>query len=126
MPKANFPGVWCDSSGGTATCHCKSGGTCSFSIAVDTTAQDAWDAIVGRMQDIYPAITSDNVRIDYDWSGIGFSGDPNGPDVAPLTTVTLVNVQFRPITLMLFGGTLPIPASSYSLTMEDADGDFSN
>lgn len=126
VPISNFPGVTCTSSGGTASCTCKSGGTCSFSVAVDTTAQDAWDDIVGRMRQIYPAIESDDVRVDYDWSGLGYAGDPNGPDVAPLITVSLQNMQFQPVTLLLFGGTIAIPDSAYSLTMEDGDGDFSN
>ena len=126
VPVANFPGVTCTSSGGVASCTCKSGGTCSFAVTIDTAAQDAWDDVVGRMQQIYPAVQSDDVQIDYDWSGLGFAGDPNGPDVAPLVTVTLNNMQFQPLTLLLFGGTISIPESSYALTMEDADGDFSN
>ncbi|MFN2098453.1 TadE/TadG family type IV pilus assembly protein [Altererythrobacter sp. MF3-039] len=123
---ADFPGVTCTSSGGVASCTCKPGGTCNFSVAVDTAAQEDWNRLVGRMRQIYPAIQSDNVRIDYDWSGLGYSGDPNGPDVAPLTTVSLQNMQFQPLTLLLFGGTIGIPDSAYSLTMEDGDGDFSN
>lgn len=124
VPESDFGGVYCESSGGTASCTCKV--SCPFSTTVDVDAQDAWDKIVGRMQQIYPAIQSDNVRIDYDWSGLGFAGDPNGPDVAPLTTVTLKDMQFQPLTLLLFGGTIDIPESSYALTMEDGDGDFSN
>lgn len=123
---ADFPGVTCISSSGTASCTCKTGGTCNFSVTVDAAAQADWNRLVGRMRQIYPAIQSDNVRIDYDWSGLGYSGDPNGPDVAPLTTVTLQNMQFQPLTLLLFGGTIGIPESSYSLTMEDGDGDYSN
>lgn len=126
VPIANFPGVTCTSTGGTASCTCKAGGTCSFSTTIDSDAQDDWDALVSRMQAIYPAITSDNLQIDYDWSGLGFAGDPNGPDVAPLTTVTLKNVTFQPILTVLFGGTVSIPESSYSLTMEDGQGEFSN
>lgn len=123
---ADFPGVTCTSTGGTASCTCKAGGTCNFSVTVDAAAQADWNRLVGRMRQIYPAIQSDNVRIDYDWSGLGFSGDPNGPDVAPLTTVSLQNMQFEPVTLALFGGTIGIPESAYSLTMEDGDGTFSN
>ena len=119
-----FPGVYCDSSGGTVTCNCK--GTCNFAIDVTTEAQADWDNLLGRMRRIYPMIQSDNLRIDYDWSGLGFAGDPHGPDVAPLTTVTLKGMQFNPITLLLFDGTIGIPESSYSLTMEDGDGEFSN
>jgi Flp pilus assembly protein TadG len=123
----SFPGVYCQTSSGpspTLGCTCK--GTCGFSVAIDATAQAAWDALVARMQDIYPGITASNIRIDYDWSGLGFSGDPNGPDVAPLVTVSLRDATFQPITTMLFSGTLPIPSASYTLTMEDAQGTDSN
>ena len=121
-----FPGVTCTSSSGVVSCTCATGGTCNFTLTTDIAAQDAWNALVARMQQIYPAVQSDNVQIDYEWSGLGYSGDPFGPDVAPLTTVSLKNMQFQPLTLLLFGGTIGIPESSYSLTLEDGDGDFSN
>lgn len=127
VPLAKFPGVECTSTAGTPACSCKPGGTCDFLPGSGATANaTAWAYIVTRMQQIYPAVTSDNVQIDYDRSGLGFAGDPNGPDVAPLTTVTLKDMQFQPLTLILFGGTLPIPKSSYALTMEDGDGTYSN
>jgi hypothetical protein len=119
-----FPGVYCETSGGALGCTCK--GDCPFDYSVDTTAQSAFDAIVGRMHAMYPAITADNVRIDYDWSGLGFSGDPNGADVAPIVTVKLRNMVFQPMTLFLFKIDLPLPSFSYSLTMEDGDGTYSN
>jgi len=121
-----FPGVACTSSSGTLTCTCKSGGTCPFSLSIDTAAQSAFDAVVGRMQAQYPAISADNVEVDYDWSGLGFAGDPNGADVSPIVTVKLRNMQFQPITLYLFNAGLPMPSFSYSLTMEDGDGTYSN
>jgi len=127
VPISAFPGVYCQTASGSLGCTCKTGGSCSFSVATtDATAQAAWTALVGRMQDIYPNITAANVRVDYDWSGLGFSGDPNGPDVAPLVTVSLRNIEFQPMTLMLFSGTLPIPSASYALTMEDGQGTESN
>jgi Flp pilus assembly protein TadG len=119
-----FPGVYCQTTSGVVGCTCK--GTCAFGVAIDTTAQTAWDALVARMRGIYPGLTADNVRIDYDWSGLGFSGDPNGPDVAPLVTVSLRDVEFQPMTTMLFGGALGIPSASYTLTMEDGQGTESN
>jgi Flp pilus assembly pilin Flp len=129
-----FPGVYCQTNGATAasplTCTCK--GTCGFSVAPsDATAQAAWSNLVGRMQDILPGLGPQNVRIDYDWSGLGYAGDPNGPDVAPLVTVSLRTEQanrinFQPMTTMLFGGALGIPSASYTLTMEDGSGTDSN
>jgi hypothetical protein len=119
-----FPGVSCETDGGALACTCKS--DCPFDTSVDATAQAAFDAMLGRMQAQYPAITADNVTIDYDWSGLGFAGDPNGADVAPLVTVKLRNMSFQPLTLFLFKTTLPLPSFSYALTMEDGDGTYSN
>jgi hypothetical protein len=124
VDNALFPGVYCETAGGALACTCK--GTCAFDTSIDSTAQASFDAIVGRMQAQYPAITADNVRIDYDWSGLGFSGDPNGADVAPVVTVKLRNMVFQPLTLFLFKTSLPLPSFSYSLTMEDGDGTYSN
>jgi len=119
-----FPGVSCQSTSGALSCTCNS--SCPFDTSIDDTAQAAFDAVVGRMQAQYPAITADNVQIDYDWSGLGFAGDPNGADVAPIVTVKLRNMTFQPLTLFLFKTALPLPSFSYALTMEDGDGTFSN
>jgi len=120
-----FPGVYCETASGTLGCTCK--GTCGFSVAAtDASATTAWTNLVTRMSQIYPGIGADDVRIDYDWSGIGFSGDPNGPDVAPLVTVSLRDMTFEPMFLGALGITFPIPVASYSLTMEDGQGTDSN
>ena len=77
------------------------------------------------MNQIYGGIGNQNVQIDYDWSGLGYSGDHNGSDVDPLVTVTVKNVAFRPIFLagiFNFG----LPDLSYTLTMEDGEGVYSN
>ena len=119
----NFPGVYCQASGATPSCTCKSGGTCGFTI---TASKTDWSSLIGRMQQIDPDLTQANVRIDYDNAGLGYAGDPNGPNVSPLVTVSLHGVQFKPITLVLFNGSLPVPALSYSLTLEDGSGTTSN
>lgn len=122
-----FPGVYCQTSGATLTCTCKSGGTCNFNYAATSAAsKSAWSALIGRMQQIDPAITQANVRIDYDNAGLGYAGDPNGADVAPLVTVSLRDLQFKPMTLFLFNTNLPVPSASYSLTLEDGQGSDSN
>jgi Flp pilus assembly protein TadG len=128
VPKSSFGGIWCASDSGTVSCTCKDGNACAFGTAANSTA---FQNLVTRMAQIYPNISAANVRIDYDWSGLGFAGDPNGPDVAPLVTVSLRTeptnrVKFQPMTLMLFSGTLPIPSASYTLTMEDGQGTDSN
>jgi hypothetical protein len=65
------------------------------------------------------------VLISYGPSGLGYAGDPNGPDIAPLITVQLTGLQFKP--LMLFNAVaINMPDFSYSLTMEDGAGTTSN
>ena len=78
------------------------------------------------MQAALPDVEAANVQVDYGYSGLGYAGDPNGPDVAPLVTVRLVNLPFRPITLILFGGTISLPDFRAALTLEDGVGAISN
>lgn len=117
-----FPGVTCQSNGTAATCSCD-GASCSFGLTADNTA---FTNLVNRMKQFNPNINAQNVVVNYAWSGLGFSGDPNGPDVAPLTTVRLRNMNFSPLTLFIFGGSVPLPSASYALSMEDGQGTTSN
>lgn len=112
-----FPGVTCNSAG----CTCL--GTCNFPTAADSTV---FNRLVTRMREINPDITAANVVVTYAWSGLGFAGDPNGPDVAPLTTVSLRNMQFAPATLLVFATNVPLPQFAYTLPMEDGSGSTSN
>lgn len=123
VPQTKFPGVICKGSASSVSCQCATGGTCDFPL---TANQTAFNNLVERMQDIYPSIQPQNVLVNYAWSGLGFAGDPNGPDVAPLTTVSLRNMQFTPFTTFLFNGTVDLPSSPYSLPMEDGSGSTSN
>ena len=117
----DFPGISCSSNGTTTTCTCL--GTCNF----PTTANNAaFTALIDRMADIKPDIGAANVIVEYRNSGLGFAGDPNGPDVAPIISVRLRDLDFVPLTLMLFSGTIDRPDFSYSLTMEDGAGSWSN
>lgn len=117
VPASAFPGVSCTITG----CTCL--GTCGFSTTANTAA---FNNLVDRMNDIKPDITAANVVVEYRYSGLGFAGDPNGPDVAPIISVRLQNLQFVPTTLVLFGGSIALPDFSYSLTMEDGAGTTSN
>lgn len=112
-----FPGLSCTSAG----CTCL--GTCSFPTTANTTA---FNNLVDRMNDIKPDIAAANVIVEYRYSGLGFAGDPNGPDVAPIISVRLRDMEFVPTTLILFGGDIDLPDFSYSLTMEDGSGGASN
>jgi hypothetical protein len=99
---------------------CQSGGCSDWGY--DATA---FANIVARMQAIMPEITAANVTITYENVGLGFAGDPNGSDVAPLVTVRLQNMTFQPGIAALFG-TLTLPDFSAALTMEDGSGTVSN
>lgn len=125
VPKTSFPGLSCEATSGSLQCSCKTGGSCSFTSTPGVRGLTAFNQLVGRMNQIYGGIGNENVQIDYDWSGLGYSGDPNGSDVDPLVTVTVKDVGFRPIFLagiFDFG----LPDLSYTLTMEDGEGAFSN
>jgi hypothetical protein len=76
------------------------------------------------MQSISPLVERSQVTVDYDHSGLGFAGDPNGPDVAPIVTVQIANVVFR--SPLLFGARIPLPAFRATLTLEDGRGTRSN
>ncbi|QGN54466.1 TadE/TadG family type IV pilus assembly protein [Novosphingobium sp. Gsoil 351] len=122
VPISAFPGVHCvASTAGAPTCTCKTGGTCAFGT---TASQTAFDNLIGRMRQVYPSIRPENLVVDYDWSGLGFSGDPNGPDVAPIVTVSVQNMSF-PMLFML-GTSVALPTSRYSMTLEDGQGTVSN
>lgn len=117
----DFPGISCLSNGTTATCTCLA--TCNFPTTADNTA---FTNLVDRMAEIKPDIGAANVIVEYRNSGLGFAGDPNGPDVAPIISVQLRDLDFVPLTLLLFSGTIDLPDFSYSLTMEDGAGTWSN
>ena len=121
VPKANFPGVHCVGTATSVNCNCKSGGTCAFSTTGDATT---FDKLLSRMQQIQPSIPRTGLTIDYDWSGLGFAGDPNFPDVAPIVTVSVEGMQF-PLLFML-GTSVALPTSRYSMTLEDGQGTVSN
>jgi Flp pilus assembly protein TadG len=105
---------------------CTGAGTISCDGSFGDADPTAFENIVNRMRQIDGRIQNENVNVIYNWSGLGFSGDPNGPDVVPNVTVQLVNLQFTPISGVIFGGTIDSPDISYSLTSEDGSGSYSN
>lgn len=78
------------------------------------------------MDAIFPALTPANIQILYKPSGIGFAGDPNGSDIAPLVTVQLTGVNFQPLLFQFFGASVTLPDFSATLTLEDGQGTVSN
>jgi hypothetical protein len=75
---------------------------------------------------MYPQIAPANVQVAYKNVGLGFAGDPNGPDVAPLITVRLTGLDFHPITCLMLACTIEMPDFRAALTAEDLSGTISN
>lgn len=119
---ADFEQIECSQPASTVVCDCEDG-PCDFGEGANA---DAFADLVDRMAEIKPDIGAANVIVEYRNSGLGFAGDPNGPDVAPIISVQLRDLDFVPLTLLLFSGTIDLPDFSYSLTMEDGDGTWSN
>lgn len=120
VSRSQFPTIVCSAPSGTLACAATAP---AFSIetAGNTVAQNAFNAIVARVNQLQPRAGRDNVVVTYAWSGLGYSGDPNGPDVAPIVTVAVTGLEFTPIFL---GGIFDfgLPNQAYSLTMEDGQG----
>ena len=121
VPPDRFPTVTCQSNGTTASCSCAS--SCAFGNAASNTA---FTSLTTRMAQIYPGLTARNVVVTYSWSGLGFAGDPNAPEVAPLTTVSLRGVDYVPFSSFIIGPSIRLPAFAYTLPMEDGSGTSSN
>ena len=119
IPTANFDYAECDN---TDCAPCVGGNICG-TIGYDATA---FNNIVARMSAFYPAITPAGVKVEYRNIGLGYAGDPNGPDVAPLVTVRLTGLTFKPITTLIFGLNLPMPDFRAALTLEDGAGSEAN
>ena len=104
-------------------CSCISG-TCPTVVAPGDYAA-RFSRIFQRMSYMKPDIAQSNVRITYRGSGLGFAGDPNGMEIAPLVTVELIGVQFRPLVLFT-SVAFNLPAFRTTLTAEDSSGSQSN
>jgi Flp pilus assembly protein TadG len=121
IPAANFDSATCTQ----GSCSC-AGGTVCGSVAYDGTA---FQKIVDRMSAMYPQIGPANVEVDYKNVGLGFAGDPDGPDVSPLVTVRIRGdnpLVFQPVTCMIFACSISMPNFTASLTGEDLVGTQSN
>ena len=105
-------------------CVCKKG-VCPFSLQMDAASTGAFNSIVERMNDFKATVRPDKVIVEYSSSGLGYSGDPNGPDVVPIVTVRLIDMEHRPLFGLLIGS-VDLPEFAYSLTSEDGEGTISN
>ncbi|HET9398569.1 MAG TPA: TadE/TadG family type IV pilus assembly protein [Sphingomicrobium sp.] len=119
IPVAALGELKCTSTG----CSCISG-TCPTVVAPGDYAT-RFTRIFERMEFMKPGIAPANVSITYRGAGLGFAGDPNGMEIAPLVTVELTGLQFRP--LALFNAVaVSLPAFRTTLTAEDSSGSQSN
>lgn len=100
---------------------------CGASIAAptpDNIDTDAFQNIVRAMQSFYSDITDADVVVEYFHVGLGFAGNPTGPDVDPVITVWLRDMDFTFLTPGFAGLTdaLSLPPFTASLTGEDGRG----
>ena len=107
----------------SSTITCNNPGTVSCTSGTANTA--AFNRVLQRMQLFMPELQANDVEIIYSPSGLGYAGNPNGPDLAPLVTVRLSGVPFQPM-IFLALGSIPLPVVRSSLTFEDGQGSLSN
>jgi Flp pilus assembly protein TadG len=110
VPTATFTSATCTSA------NCTVSGAAS---GINGRDPAAFTAIVTWMQKFYPLISAPRVTVIYQNVGLGYAGDPTGPDVSPLTTVEVSGMTFEP--MILFGGSVSLPTIKASLTLEDGE-----
>ena len=81
---------------------------------------NAFADIVTRMQIIYNKIQPENVIVEYRHVGLGFAGNPLGPDLHPAVTIRLVGMGFDFVTPGL-AGLFPIDMPDFAATMTGED-----
>ena len=112
IPESEFPAPFvCD---GT---NCTSPG--GFDPGYDLVA---YDAIVDRMTGYFNSLATDPnavVTVTYEHIGLGFAGNPLGPDVWPLVTVDLSGMTFNFFTPLMNLASIEFPHCRASLTGED-------
>lgn len=117
IPANVLPDITCTNS----TCDC-SGCPSGLPGTYDSVA---FGNIVNRLALFDPQITAANVEVVYRGSGLGYAGDPTGPDLSPLVTVRLKGMQFAPVTSFMLAS-VTMPDFSTTLTAEDLVGTQSN
>ena len=127
IPTSAFGTATCQKPAGSVTCTCTTS-PCPTLTPIDQSATGPFNLVVARMNLIAPMVNANGstVTISYTNSGLGYAGDPNGSDVAPIVTVSAVGVPFRPLIFQFLGGRLVLPTVSASLTLEDGQGTSSN
>lgn len=119
IPALDFS-IVCDDT----NCSC-TGTDCSYT-GTATYNSTAFGNIADRMRLIDPMIQNSHVEVEYASAGLGYAGDPNGPDLVTIITVTVSGLPFNGPILSAFGIDFSLPDFTYSLTAEDASGTVSN
>lgn len=102
---------------GTETVVCRSNTGCNGDLnAMNATA---FNNIVDRMNAIYDRILAKNVVITYEHIGLGTAGTPIGPDVDPLVTIHLEDMDFQFTGISFLISSIAMPDFAASLTAED-------
>ena len=127
VPQSKFPGITCQAADvqSNVACTCKASSSATGFCSALAPNNAAFNRLASRMSDIYGGVGREDIIIDYDWSGLGYSGDPNGSDVAPIITVRLKDTRRFPLWFLL-GATVPFPDARYSITGEDGQGICAN
>lgn len=109
------------------TLSCGSTGACTATGNNPGTARNAaaFDKIAARVRAIAPWVPVTSIKVEYTGSGLGYAGDP-AIAIAPVVTVKLDSLAFKPISGFLFAAAVPLPTISRSLTLEDGKGIKSN
>jgi Flp pilus assembly protein TadG len=98
---------------------------CFTTVTCTVSGCGAFDQVLARMQAFMPEIGATNLTVEYTDSGLGYAGNPNGPDASPLVTVSVHDLTFTPIVALALQS-FAMPDFRASLTLEDAKGLDSN
>ena len=126
IPAAALGSVLCNST----ECKCETQPCPANLGTLDSTTFN--QVLVARMQQIMPTIAANNVEIRYSGSGLGTAGSLPVPgtaetmEISPLITVSLVDMEFQPITTVLCAQTSDLPSFKSTMSAEDVSGTFSN
>jgi len=125
IPAGALGRITCSKTAGVLSCSCT---TAPCPATLTPIQSSGFDLMATRMRGMYADIADSNIRVEYSGSGLGFAGDPNGMEIAPIVTISVTGLQFRPIASRFFGGTagIAMPAFRTSLTAEDSSGSQSN
>lgn len=124
ISRAALGEIKCMRASGALSCSCA---TAPCPTTLTPYVGTGYSLMLQRMRYMKPDITEQNVIVRYRGSGLGYAGDPNGMQIAPLVTVELTNETFTPITTLMFGApSYSLPNFRTTLTAEDSVGTLSN